>query len=136
MSNKKYQVGHVTFRPCHIVEPCDAISLEAMPGAKAGNTLVDEMNEQLKREEIIKKMRPLHRIIRVEMPRIRQDIEDIVKNHIDSKKQIEELLDTLLSYLSLGYGEEEFKRLNDYYFSINKKNSRAYSRFYEQAVRE
>ena len=70
------------------------------------------------------------------MPRIRQDIEDIVKNHIDSKKQIEELLDTLLSYLSLGYGEEEFKRLNRYYATVNKRNSKAYSLLYKKAVKE
>lgn len=136
MSNKKCQLGHISFKPYESVVPCDAVSPQAKPGAKAGNPCVDKINEELREEGLINKLKALQGILRAEMPYIRQGIEKIITNHINSKKQIENLLDALLDMLPLGYGKREFKRLNDYYFTISKINSRAYGRFYEQAVRE
>ena len=66
------------------------------------------------------------------MPTIKQDIDHIISNHIEDVKEIENILDTLLDYLDLGYGEQEFKKLNKYYSTINKENSRFYSNFYNE----
>jgi len=136
MSNKKYQLGHISFRPYEAGAPCDVVSPQAKPGAKAGNPCIDKINEQLIEEEIINKIKALQELFKAEMPHIRQNIEKIITNHINSKKQIENLLDTLLDMLPMGYGKREFKMLNNYYFTISKRNSRAYSRFYEETIKK
>jgi len=41
--------------------PADAITPEARAGVKAGNPLLDEINEQLRKENIIESMKKLYR---------------------------------------------------------------------------
>ena len=56
-----YQKGHGSFRPFYVIDPetgrvvkvdppADAVAPEAKPGAKAGNDLVDTLNEQFAQE--------------------------------------------------------------------------------------
>jgi len=67
---------------------------------------------------------------------IREDIDDIINNNITSEKKIEGLLDRLLDCCCLGIGEDEFKRLNNYYAAINKENADFYQRSYQEIVEE
>ncbi|MBI2582153.1 hypothetical protein HYV87_03450 [Candidatus Woesearchaeota archaeon] len=67
---------------------------------------------------------------------IKEDIEEIISQNLTSEHRIESLLDRLLDCLYLGLGEEEFKRLNSYYATINKENSDFYQRSYQEIVEE
>lgn len=69
---KKYQKGSADYKPYYIVDektgelvpiylPADAIMPEARAGVKAGNPLLDEINEELKKENIIERMKKLYR---------------------------------------------------------------------------
>lgn len=76
MSNnfdKKYQLGHGNSRPFYMVDrktgelipvylPADAIAKEARPGVKAGNPLLDEINEEFRRKGIIEKTKRLYEV--------------------------------------------------------------------------
>ncbi len=66
------------------------------------------------------------------MPGIRKDIDYIKKNHVTSEKEIETLLDTILNFIELGYGEKEFKDLNKYYSTINKEHAEDYTEIYNE----
>lgn len=70
--DEKHQRGFADYKPYYVVDEetgeiipvyltADAVMPEARAGAKAGNPLLDEINEQLKRDRIIEKMRGLHR---------------------------------------------------------------------------
>ena len=69
----KYQKGSADSKPYYIVDeesgelvpiyfPADAVISEARPGVKAGNPLLDEINEELKNKNIIEKLRRLYKI--------------------------------------------------------------------------
>ena len=66
------------------------------------------------------------------LPFINQEIEKIIKNKVKDQKVIEELLDILLNYQYLGVGEEEFKKLNEYYRQIDKEAANNYDQFFEE----
>ena len=68
----KYQKGFADSKPYYIVDkesgklipvyfPADAVMPEARPGAKAGNPLLDEINEKLRGENITEKMKRLYK---------------------------------------------------------------------------
>lgn len=68
----EYQKEHATSRPFYVIDPdtgklvklnlpADAIAPEAKPGFKAGNVLVDELNEQLRREGLLAKLKGLYK---------------------------------------------------------------------------
>ncbi len=62
------------------------------------------------------------------MPSVKGSIDIVISNNITSSLIIERLLDQLLNYASLGIGEEEFRRLNQYYATINKENASFYEK--------
>lgn len=66
------------------------------------------------------------------LPIISSEIEELIGKKEQSVSRIERLLDTLLDYTQLGVGEEEFKRLNDYYATLNPLNAK----FYEHAMKQ
>lgn len=70
--------------------------------------------------------------IRQVMPIIGQEIDTIIQNKVKSKKQIEFLLDSIMDYIPLGFGTDEFKRLNNYYRTFNTENALGYDRLYKQ----
>ena len=65
------------------------------------------------------------------MPSVRESIDDIINNKTTSTAVIEQVLDRLLDFASLGLGEAEFRKLNQYYVGINKKNADFYEREFE-----
>ncbi len=69
----KYQKGSADFKQYYVVDkksgkivpiylPADAVMREARPGVKAGNPLLDEINERLRKENITEEMKRLYRI--------------------------------------------------------------------------
>ncbi len=69
---KKYQKGHASSKPYYVFDektgkliqlnlPANAIMPESKPGYKAGNSLLDEINEQLEQEGLVKKIKELYR---------------------------------------------------------------------------
>jgi len=74
----------------------------------------------------------LRKQMKSNLPSIDSEIEEIISRKDESVERIEWLLDTLLDYMNLGVGETEFKKLNKYYASFNKKNADAYNRFYQE----
>jgi len=69
----KYQKGFADSKPYYVVDeesgeivpiylPADAIIPEAKPGAKAGNPFLDEINKDLRKENITEKLKRLYRI--------------------------------------------------------------------------
>jgi len=69
----KYQKGSADSKPYYVVDeesgklvpiylPADAVMPEAKPGTKAGNPLLDEINEDLRRENITEKIKRLYKI--------------------------------------------------------------------------
>ena len=70
------------------------------------------------------------------MPSVRESIDDIISNKISSAAAIEQVLDQLLDYTTLGFGEQEFKRLNQHYATINKENAAFYEREFKALQNE
>lgn len=66
------------------------------------------------------------------LPSIRESIDIIISNNITTCLVIERLLDQILDYTSLGLGEEEFRKLNQYYATINKENATFYEREFDK----
>ena len=69
----KYQKGSADSKPYYFVDeesgklipiyfPADAVMPEARPGVKAGNPLLDEINEYLRKENITEKIKRLYKI--------------------------------------------------------------------------
>jgi len=69
----KYQKGFADSKLYYVVDeesgelvpiylPADAVMPEARPGVKAGNPLLDEINEELRRKNLIEKTKGLYRI--------------------------------------------------------------------------
>ncbi len=79
-------------------------------------------------EQIIELIDGIRKQIETVMPSVNESIESIINNNITSSVAIEQLLDQLLGYASLGFGKQEFKRLNQYYALINKKNAAFYEK--------
>ena len=86
-------------------------------------------------DELIKSIERVRQIVKDEMPVIRRDVDFIIRNRVDSEDLIEKVLDIILDSLYIGYGEEEFKKLNDYYSTINRRNSEMYAKFYDEIVK-
>ncbi|MDD5191627.1 MAG: hypothetical protein PHH54_02105 [Candidatus Nanoarchaeia archaeon] len=59
-SNPLYVVDEKTGELIQVYLPADAVASEAKPGVKAGNPLLDEINQQLREEQLIEKMRRLY----------------------------------------------------------------------------
>ncbi|MEK6809658.1 MAG: hypothetical protein AABY40_03215 [Nanoarchaeota archaeon] len=74
----------------------------------------------------------LRKQIEKAMPSVRRSIDSIIKDEITSSRIIEQLLDQLLDYNSLGLAENEFKRLNRYYAKIDPENALFYEREFKK----
>ena len=69
---------------------------------------------------------------RLNVSHLQEEITEIIKNRIDSEGRIELALDQLLDCLLLGFGEEEFERLHNYYSTINGESARVFNQFYQE----
>jgi len=74
MENDEYRKGYFRFKPYYVIDeetgeivptnlPADAVIPQAKPGSKAGNSLLDEINERLQDEGLIEKLKRLYREI-------------------------------------------------------------------------
>ncbi len=61
-SKPYYAIDHKTGKIIPVYLPVDAVAAEAKPGSKAGNPLIDEINEQLREEGFIEKLKNLYKI--------------------------------------------------------------------------
>ena len=68
------------------------------------------------------------------MPLIRDEIDRIISNRVTSESKIEEVLETLLNFSPLGIGTKEFKKLNSYYKTINKKYTEVYEHLLAESI--
>lgn len=95
------------------------------------------MDEDKAIKSIVETTKQLMQLIEhTAMPVLRVEIDAIVSGGDSSEREIERILDQLLNYIPLGYGEKEFKRLNAYYAKINPDYSRAYDGFYRELFEE
>jgi hypothetical protein len=76
----------------------------------------------------------LKKDIEFNIPIIDTEIDSMIKNKEKSSQNIEKMLDTLLDYLSLGVGEDQFIKLNSYYRSICPEYSAEYNGFYQEII--
>jgi len=75
-------------------------------------------------------------VIEKQMPHLRAEVESMITRKVTSPNIIENTLDTLLSVMDMGLGEEEFKMLNQYYSDVNKKGYQFYQREYRKLKKE
>ena len=68
------------------------------------------------------------------LPIIKTTIDVFISKKITDKIEIEHALDTLLDYVLLDVGKEEFKRLNKYYESVNKDHADFYWHSYRDLL--
>lgn len=94
------------------------------------------MDAKTNYEDISEMIEGLRKQIEEIMPSVRESIDTIINNKITSTAAIEQVLDRLLDFTSLGLGEAEFRKLNQYYVGINKKNADFYKRQFEELQRE
>ena len=87
-------------------------------------------------ESIFGRIESLRKQIEEIIPSVRESIDTIINDKITSTAAIEQVLDCLLDFASLGLGEAEFRRLNQYYHRINKKNADFYERQFKEIQRE
>jgi len=83
-------------------------------------------------KDLINLIKATERMIAEAIPAVREEVDFIINNQVDSIEEIERLLDTLLDYAHVNQGTEEFKRLNAYYATIHQENSETYTRFYNE----
>lgn len=84
---------------------------------------------------IAKSTKRLQKMMQSNLPAINSEINDIIKNKSRDIKRIENILDTLSDYAYLNVGKSEFSRLNAYYASFNKKNSKWYASSYTELLK-
>ncbi|MEA3379176.1 MAG: hypothetical protein U9Q69_06110 [Nanoarchaeota archaeon] len=87
-------------------------------------------------DDIIQMTQKLRDIMKSNVPLLEHEINSIINNQERSPKRIEWILDTLLDYLYMGVGKEQFKRLNSYYKSICLEFSAEYDKFYHEIIDE
>ena len=72
MADDTNKIGYVKSKPYYVIDkdsgkiipiyiPADAIMQQAKPGSKAGNSLLDKINEELREEGLIEKMKSLYK---------------------------------------------------------------------------
>jgi len=74
--------------------------------------------------------------IRQRLPEIRQDIDGIIERGERDQMVVERELDFLLPLCQLGFCDEEFRRLNDYFRAINPNSAEDYDKFYREMVED
>ena len=94
------------------------------------------MDTRTNYKSIFEMIEGLRKQIEEIMPSVRESIDEIINNNITSTAAIEQVLDRLLDFASLGLGEAEFRKLNQYYSVINRENADFYERQFKELQRE
>ncbi len=68
------------------------------------------------------------------MPFIEEEVHSIISSGETSEHRIEHVLDRILDCLYSGFGDMEFKALNNYYATLNPQNAAEYQRFYDEIM--
>jgi hypothetical protein len=87
-------------------------------------------------EDLIEIIGALKKDMEANIPILNKEIDSIIKNKEKSPQKIEWVLDTLLDYVSMGIGENQFIELNSYYSSIHPKYSAEYDKYYHEIIDE
>ncbi len=87
-------------------------------------------------EEIIASLGRLKRMAQRYFPIVKAELDEMIERKVESSDEIERVLDNLFSYLQLGIGDEEFKRLNSYYSGIDPKGAKFYTDWYKTMISE
>jgi len=97
----------------------------------------DKLSDGYERTEkiITDSIRKVRGTIEKQIPLIRTEVESMIEKKVMSDNIIENILDTLLDCMGMGLGEEEFKMLNQYYSSVNKRGYQFYQREYKKLKR-
>ncbi|MFH1064258.1 MAG: hypothetical protein V1729_04215 [Candidatus Woesearchaeota archaeon] len=85
-------------------------------------------------EKIIKQLDGLHKEIRKVMPLVQGQVNDVIDGRMTDTKYIEGILDDILGIVPLGYGVEEFRKLNHYYSTFSPDNSAVYQRYLDESL--
>jgi len=75
-------------------------------------------------------------IAQTQIPEIRQQIGTLIEERETNPHIIEHTLDLLLDMAQLGFCEPEFRRLNNYYATLDEEASKDYTRFYKEMYEE
>ncbi|MBW2967318.1 hypothetical protein KY362_02415 [Candidatus Woesearchaeota archaeon] len=87
-------------------------------------------------DKIVAMIENLDGLVQWGLKYVQQDIECIVLWNDRPAHRIETLLDTLLGYIYMGRGDEEFKLLNEYYHILHDENAAEYDRIYEEITND
>jgi hypothetical protein len=87
-------------------------------------------------EEIKRGIKNLQKRVIMLLPSVKGIVSYLIEEKITSEQKIELTLDNILDFVQLGYGEEDFKRLNNYYYAINKESSKIYENFLKELTEE
>ena len=85
-------------------------------------------------DDIIRITQKLRKDMESNIPLLDDEINYIIENQDRSSQKIERILDTLLDYLQLGIGEEQFKKLNSYYATFCAGFSMKYDKYYHELI--
>ena len=105
----------------------NAIVDEALPGAKAGNTVIDDFYEIFAGAKSLAAELARHCAL---------DTEYILRKKERNIQHIESTLDSLLDAMMHGEGERVFKRLLDYYKGISSSGYSFYKQEYDRLCAE
>jgi hypothetical protein len=67
---------------------------------------------------------------------VKPAVDWIINNKVTNQYRIEKTLDTILGFVQLGIGIEEYHKLNDFYSVINPKEAKAYREIYTKISEE
>ncbi|MCX6709586.1 MAG: hypothetical protein NTV63_01360 [Candidatus Woesearchaeota archaeon] len=82
-------------------------------------------------EGITKEIKSIREQAEYTLPVYRKDVDKIIDTQVKSASEIENILDCLLDLCLIGVGDEEFKRLNSYYMSVDSEKAKSYDQFYK-----
>lgn len=82
--------------------------------------------------EIAKSILQFQQSIAAHLPALQEEVNNIIYRSEKDSKQIEYLLDTLLSLSTAGIGKDLFIRLLEYYKIISPEAAADYWRFFEE----
>jgi hypothetical protein len=83
-------------------------------------------------DSIKPQMENILKLVNLAMPQISEEVDLVISTKIDDETRIERTIDQLLDFSMLGCGEEQFKRLNEYYFSLNPEAAEFYRTEYNK----